>query len=314
MRAGHSLSACAAVVVLASLFAASARAQFLPGEKRPPPTAQAQKYTATVFRQVDSVFSRWRGAMEQNDSDAIAALYSKNAVVQLGDSTVLRGQKAIQQQIRGAGKVSAVRTSDAGFAASDEVAVTQGWMTVVSDLPNGGLRTSHAPYATIFRRQSKGQWLIELQSLGAALQELPAASPSNPTARGPTQIVRAQAQVDSVFSRWRGVLESDPRAAADLYTDDAVVLMGDSTTLHGRDEIRQHMSGLEKASDVRATPTGFTVSNEVAVEQGWLRVIYDLSNGGIRMVHGTYAITFRRQNQGAWLIELQAMGLGLSPK
>ena len=141
----------------------------MPGEGRANPTTQSLAYSAMVSKQVDSVFSRWRGAMEQSDPRAIAQLYTKNAVLLLGDSVSLRGRKELQQLFTGMGRVDEIRTTSIGFAASNEVAVEDGFMTVIFDLPNGGTRVVHGLYSITFRRQDLGDWLIELQSLGLPL-------------------------------------------------------------------------------------------------------------------------------------------------
>jgi len=148
-----------------TFFPAIAAAQFLPGESRSGPVTQRTQYEYMVQGEVGEAMSHWRGALEQGKPSAVAELYSKDALLMIGDSISVHGRASLERVFGEWERVNEVRMEPVGFSASNEVGTEQGLMTIIFDLPDGHTRTVHGNYSVSLRREKDGSWLIAMQLL-----------------------------------------------------------------------------------------------------------------------------------------------------
>lgn len=109
-----------------------------------------------------------------------------------------------------------------------------------------------------------------------------------------------QANADLV----RHFLAGDADAAAQAFTDDAVVMLAGMPAVTGRDAIRQMLAGMFQAvdfTDVQVRTLEVTVHGDMAYEMGTTVMTYDV--GGTTVVEpGKYLVGWKRQPTGEWKV------------
>lgn len=132
-------------------------------------------------------------------------------------------------------------------------------------------------------------------------KESPTADTSAPAAADDDAV---RAQVDSVRTAWKTAADrKDAAAIAAMYTDDAIMVGGQSPAATGRSEIQNNVNGLLTAGTVESIDSKETVvGGDVAYDYGTYRMTVTQPNQQPQTVIGHYVVILRRQADGTWKI------------
>jgi uncharacterized protein (TIGR02246 family) len=114
---------------------------------------------------------------------------------------------------------------------------------------------------------------------------------------------------DAIETDWAAALrDKDVDKLASLYAEDAVFLTPGGRFIVGRQAIRQLLVGAEQAADWSihfSAQKLLTAPGQIVACGDYSQQMTKIADHSVHQLHGTYAMTLRRNPRGGWAIAMQ---------
>jgi uncharacterized protein (TIGR02246 family) len=157
----------AALLASAAASPVNAQGSLATGRTDPNASRFDAQYMAYISASVDTVVKAWQGAMKARDADALAGLYTDDAIIALSTGRFVRGRGSVRDvYARMLPRLHTARIDVVQIVASADVASVVATLDCEIRLPGGGWYHRNLPILLTIKAQDRGRFRIAIQSGG----------------------------------------------------------------------------------------------------------------------------------------------------